>query len=366
MRRNYGVDLVKIISMFFVVALHILGFGGILESTQKFSINNGIGNYIYVLAMCAVDVFVITTGFVYAEKKYKFKNLIYLWFIVFFYSVIIAFVFYFLQYPVDKIDLYKSFFPLLTKQYWFFNEYFALFLFIPFLNIIGDNKRKLQYSIIISILVISIITYFLRSDIFYLGDSYGLVWFLILYLIGVYIKKYSVNNDTHIKNLICYFIMSIIMLVVSFVTQYIALKYFNKNVIVGAKAISYNSIWVVLEAVFLFLFFKNLKIKNNILIKIISFISPLVFSVYLISENGLFRKHIIIDKFAFISDFSIIMFFFSLIGIILVIFTFCLFIDYIRLKIFNLLKIKKVSIVAENKLKIFYNKIVIIMERIIK
>ncbi|MBQ0106117.1 MAG: acyltransferase, partial [Armatimonadetes bacterium] len=61
--RNYGIDILKIISMFMVLLLHIIGDGGILPKTTLFTANDSIANILEILSYCAVDIFVICTGY---------------------------------------------------------------------------------------------------------------------------------------------------------------------------------------------------------------------------------------------------------------------------------------------------------------
>ena len=39
-KRNYGIDLLRIICMLMIIGLHILGHGGVLTNTEAFSVNN--------------------------------------------------------------------------------------------------------------------------------------------------------------------------------------------------------------------------------------------------------------------------------------------------------------------------------------
>ena len=67
--RNYGIDLLRIISMLGVVFLHVLGHGGILSldlSPVKFS----MVWFIEILAYPAVNCFVLISGYIgYKEEK---------------------------------------------------------------------------------------------------------------------------------------------------------------------------------------------------------------------------------------------------------------------------------------------------------
>lgn len=65
--RNYGIDLLRIIAMFAVVILHIQVFGGVINNVKEFSVNYEIAWTLETLCYCAVDIYVIITGYVYAS-----------------------------------------------------------------------------------------------------------------------------------------------------------------------------------------------------------------------------------------------------------------------------------------------------------
>ena len=61
--RNYGIDLLRIVSMIMVTILHFSGYGGFLGTPE-----NGLSYYVLSLIMVicygAVDIFAIISGFV--------------------------------------------------------------------------------------------------------------------------------------------------------------------------------------------------------------------------------------------------------------------------------------------------------------
>ena len=67
--RNYGIDLLRILSMFMVVLLHLCGFGGVLSNVKPFSVNYYIAWFLEIVSYCAVDVFALISGFVGAKNE---------------------------------------------------------------------------------------------------------------------------------------------------------------------------------------------------------------------------------------------------------------------------------------------------------
>ena len=64
-KRNYGIDALRIVSMFMIVILHTLGHGGILSSVSIFS-----GKY------CAVNCYALISGYVGINSKYRYSKII--------------------------------------------------------------------------------------------------------------------------------------------------------------------------------------------------------------------------------------------------------------------------------------------------
>ena len=92
MERNYGIDLLRVITMFAVVILHVQVFGGVMNNVKEFSANYEMAWTLETICYCAVDVYVIITGYVYAAKKTSLSKLISLWVAVLFYSTTIPLV----------------------------------------------------------------------------------------------------------------------------------------------------------------------------------------------------------------------------------------------------------------------------------
>ena len=169
--RNYGIDLLRIVSMFMVCLLHVLGHGGVLDATEPQSLNYYVAWFIEIAAFCAVNCYALISGYVGVKSKYKVSNILYLWLQVAIYSVAISVVF-----AIIKPDTYtwktilKSFVPVTFSQYWYFTAYFGLFLFIPILNFARNNmpRNVLKYVLWTLILIITVLSR-LREDLFTLN-----------------------------------------------------------------------------------------------------------------------------------------------------------------------------------------------------
>ena len=88
--RNYGIDALRIIAMFMVVILHVLGKGGVLISLEKFSLGYEIAWFLEILVFCAVNCYALISGYVMYGSKPKYSSLALLWLQVAFYTVLIT------------------------------------------------------------------------------------------------------------------------------------------------------------------------------------------------------------------------------------------------------------------------------------
>lgn len=201
-KRKYGIDLLRIIAMVLVVVLHILGQGGILIEAEKNEIKFAVVWLLEIVAYCAVNCYALISGFVYfseENKQVKLSKYIKLWLQVEFYSVLITL--YFWQfYPnlVNKKQLVKSFFPILSEQYWYFSAYTGVYFIIPWLNkIIQGLKEKELKTLVFCVLIFSsyiIGANLFKVDLFGLKGGYSFLWLAILYVIGGYIKKHKLYH----------------------------------------------------------------------------------------------------------------------------------------------------------------------------
>ena len=74
--RKYGIDLLRMIAMFMVVILHVLGQGGILNTVSSLSLNYEIAWFLEISAYCAVNCYALISGYVGINSKFKFTNII--------------------------------------------------------------------------------------------------------------------------------------------------------------------------------------------------------------------------------------------------------------------------------------------------
>lgn len=342
--RNVGIDLLRILLMFMIVILHVVGYGGIIENVEINSLNYYLIWLLEIICFVCVDCYAIISGYVGIDSKYKFSNIIILWLKVFLYSILLyLFVAGVLEKNFDFITLIKNFFPVIMGNYWYFTSYFILFLFMPFINNFYDkiSKRQLNFVMLLLFLFMSIIPTLQARDIFCTVNGYSSFWLIYLYLIGAFLKKNHLLSNKKINTNLLVFIY----LFSVFIT--FALKIlFDKRILLpslilkdGGAFVNYTSPTVIISSICLILLFTSIKFKNNFFKKTIQIISPLTFSVYLISDNYYIRTYFINNKFIYASNFSPAKIVLFVLSLSFLIFCICITIDYIREYLFKKMKI---------------------------
>lgn len=354
---NYGIDALRIISMLMIVTLHILGHGGVLNSSK--SLNYWLLWLFEVSAYCAVNCYALISGYVGVCSKYKLSNLAVLWLRVAFYSIsltIICKVLFSSQ--IGTKSFFVSFFPIFSNQYWYFTSYAILFVFIPILNkgLNQLSKNKLKMLIISLVAITSLIhpiTNEIFGDVFRLQQGYSPWWLMILYLIGGYIRKYGLFHRIKSHRAIVFILIYLAFVLITWISkifiQFVSKLIWGTNVF-DDILINYQSITVLGAAISLLLAFAHISFRKYSL-SIIMFFSPLAFSVYLIHEHSIIKKFLLVDKFSWVANLPAYQMIPVILGIIIGVYLLCSLIDLIRYYLFKWLRIKERLELVELKLK---------------
>ena len=354
---NYGIDLFKIVSMIMIITGHILGHGGILQSSLDSTSYYVIWG-IEIIIVCGVNCFAMISGFVgYREKKkIHYSRYFELWIQVFFYSVGITLLMRCLGKNIGLRQCISSFLPVTFNQYWYFSAYTGVFLLMPFLNCIVEkmDKETIKKSVLLCALAFSVYASFSSrwGDPFKLNNGYSIVWLSFAYLIGAMIKKYKVNECFTSKKILFFLTGCII-------TSVLWRFCIGKLIGHGLENISYSYLapTTVGISIALMLLFSKFSIKG-ILKKIIIFFGPTTFGVYLIHEHGMFRESFILKKFTFVTTYNLVIMLAIIIGSALTIFIIAALIEKIRIYLFQSFKIKEGCQFIEKKLEQAISKII--------
>lgn len=336
--RNYGVDLLRNLSMFMVVMLHVLGVGGLLAATIDSPIKYHLLKVLHISSMCAVNCYGLISGYIGYRSKFRVSSIITLWLQVFFYSFGIALIFLVAMPEAVAIkDVIKLSLPVIFNRYWYFTSYFALFFTMPLLNAAIENIPKrtfeISFGVLTFLLTVCSQTVILDNQ-FGINNGYSYIWLVILYCIGGYLAKYKIEIKKSVSALLYLGCVAICWL-----SQFVLKKIGFSS---PERLEAYNSPFVLLMAVFLVLLFANMKLPK-IIAKVVSILAPASFAVYLIHLHPLVRNNLLLDAFTKFGQLPTVLVVIFAILATIVIYLLCSGIDYIRLFLFKLFKIKDLS-----------------------
>ena len=345
-QRNIGIDVLRVLSMFFIIIGHILMQGGVLSAYLNEGIQVGyyFFNTIYVLAYCGVNCFALVSGYVGWQNTFKFNKIIKLWANVVFWSVGVSLILFIYNKEFFSIkEAISMFLPLIRGRYWFFNAYFVVFMFSPLLNHLIRTlpKRTFQYFLLAVGFVFCVVPVLaLGNDVLRTQNGFEFSWLMVMYLVGGYFSKYPLTIKKPYKCIVAFFGLAILNLIYKYGIELVTAKLLGASSF-GDLFMSYTSPVIVGEAVCLLLYFSNLNMNNQKLIKTISFVTPAIFSIYIIHVHPIVFWRILINAFTGLTEYNLLVSFTLVITIAFVIFIGCIALDYIRILIFKIFKINK-------------------------
>ncbi len=191
-------------------------------------------------------------------------------------------------------NLLRACFPLLYWEWWFASVYFILLFLSPYLNkaMHAIDQKTHLYCIVTLICIWSVIPTVIGAYM----ESNNLTWFITLYILAGYIRKYNTSFFTNRKLQVALLGIStglILLLVLG--QDFVG---YQMKINMTLDDIPYVSqMWnplLTVQSVSLFCVFHNLPIKPS---KTINTIASAMFGVYLIHDSNLLRPYLWLTLF---------------------------------------------------------------------
>ena len=302
--RDSGIELLRIITMLMVIGVHLFLYGKFYDTVwQNDGVSPLLATGIKLFFRSAVNIFIIISGYFCVTQSFdlnkSFKRIFKLYLPIIVYSVAFSIIALSIgQEARESLGIFredlniilKMFFPITSQTWYFLTDYIFLMLLSPFINIALNGINKKQYKVLLAILgfILSVWLMFGNLEFFSaIANKYGheglhtgknIFSFIFMYIIGGYIKLHCKQNP---RPKVRYLLFVLISLLTNCGLS-IALD----------KLIGYNKIFfvyanpfVILVAVFMFMFFKDLHFKS----RIINLFASTTLGVYAISEFWLIR-----------------------------------------------------------------------------
>lgn len=357
-QRLLNFEFLRIIAMFLIVLIHCLYHLDFKET--KFLSSYIAINLMVIIAKTAVNIFVLLTGYFLVSKKNAISRVFKLLGVVFFYQIAIGlFCHYFIDTDSNIISM-NVFNPF---KYWFINNYLALVLLSPFINIFINSLNKERYIVFLFFLFICNVIF---GNLTSVNNGFSLIWFLNLFLVGRFFSLFSIKLKR--RNVSFTILLGLCFVLVFNFFIYNRSTFssgvFN-NFLIGSVG-SYSHLFTVLFSVLFFLFFKKTN-YNHLFFSKLGQVSPYLLGVYLIHDNMFLKEFIWNNKITksifydtIYNPLVVVIYAFS-------IFVSCVLIDYFRSQLFIFFKYSSiVNKISDYTLKIFNKLLVKVSNQLIK
>ncbi len=291
-KRLANIELLRILAMLMVVMLHYLGKGELLPT-----ITTDMGTTAYVawilesLSIVAVNVYVLISGYFLVESEFKPGKIARLVLQVLFYTVVItALSLAFGIIGKEELGIYNlivQLFPFQMEQYWFMTSYLVLYILSPVLamGVKAMSKKQLQIVVIVFVTFMCVEKSILPVQIVFDERGYDALWFICLFLVAAYIRLYGIRFlEKKVWAAIFYLGGVAMILAENLAISVVYEKTGELGHLIGTSY-HYNHIFVFLSSVGLFMFFKQLKIKDGWFASLVCKIAPYTLGVYLLHEH---------------------------------------------------------------------------------
>lgn len=279
-----GIDVLRFLSMMFIVTIHTLQHGNVLSTVEPRTANY-IGAYIlFSIVNVGVDVFAIISGFVgyYPEfKNINWKHFFPQWLTVVFYSIVFMFCSTFTEKSFSLRSLLCALTPITSQTYWYFSSYFFVFVLSPYINylITTNTKKKNLYVVIFGLGVV-----YLSHRV---EGLFSIVLLLYFYMVGAVIRKYSVYEQMSGK------IIVLLMVIATIIINVWNFLFSVRSTDIAYIWLRYDSPLLIFVAIGWVLLFARMRHFDIAQIRYLKLIAPSVFSVYLINDNMFVRLNIV-------------------------------------------------------------------------
>ena len=318
--------------MVMIVAHHFAVHGGFVLNYHSLSLNQCWVQFLLMGGKIGVNIFILISGyFLIDSKKFNISKILKFIMQLLTYSLLTFAIGMLLHIqPFNFKQLIRHCLPITFRLWWFASTYIVLYIISPYLNkFLNSLKRKeyKYYLLLCTFMWCLIPTLTSRSF-----ESNNLIWFIYLYSLAGYIKKYYKSKNGY-KTLFRCFISTLVWIILTFLSTLIfdvvALK-----VSFISKYTTYffgmQKLPILMISASLFLGFLHMNMENN---KIINSIASTTFGIYLIHDSYFGRNIIWLRLFknsSFLNSNWLIPY--SLFAIFTVFIT-CSFIEFLRITV---------------------------------
>ena len=195
--RKVNIELLRIVSMLGITAMHYLYWNdAILLAANDVTALRVTGSVIESLCIPSVGCYVLISGYCDRSTELKPRRILRIVASVWFWSVVLHLVCAaagLVPLAGSVWDLAAYVFPVMMGHYWFASAFVVMEIFAPLLNAAAEHveRKTLKYVIIALLIYESVIKTLLPFQLNQDAMGYDFGFFLMMFLIGVWLRKYG-------------------------------------------------------------------------------------------------------------------------------------------------------------------------------
>lgn len=331
--RNSNLELYRIIVMLLIVAHHYVVNSGLYQYIQESGdlVNSCVLLLFGAWGKTGINCFVLITGYFMCTSRFTLEKLIKLYLQIAFYTIIIYGIFCVTGH--ESFSLFKlgwKLWPVNSISDGFTSCFLLFYLFIPILNVIVNSINKDMHKYLMILLIVA---FTVLPSVPKLHMTFNYVtWFMALYMIASYIRKYGIFPKVSHKQWGLIALISIIIGSASVLCLELIFKlgYIHHQIYTYFFVADSNKFLSLAIAISSFMYFKDLEIPHS---KLINAVGGATFGVLLIHANSdamrqwLWRETI--DCIGHFGDSVLWTLGYAIVSV-LIIFTVCAGIDWFR------------------------------------
>jgi surface polysaccharide O-acyltransferase-like enzyme len=347
-KRNASFELLRIIAMLMIIVLHYnIHSDALLKPGEPATGVQLFAALMESFAITGVNVYVFLSGYFLSQLQTRPSRILQLLAQVYFYTIVISLAMivvgtYVVHSGNSVFKIGQYLFPISSEHYWFVTAYLIMFILSPIMNAAVNtlSRKQLKWSILGLLVwfcfIKSIVPVMFPTD--HYGYDFG--WFICLYLIAAYIRKYDVVLFYNAKRSALVFVSSCLLgYAITVAVHYINLKTGRLNYYATVPT-HFNFIFTLTGSLGLFSLFRYYRMKEGPLAQVSRFVGPLTFGVYLLHMHLEIRDRWVVWMEHLMGEVpteSVILFAWHLVRSVVIVFFAGVFVDWIRKMIFDFL-----------------------------
>ncbi len=332
--------------MLMVIVLHYLAHGDLLPAAGvPLTGDTLLGALLESCCIAAVNIWVLISGYFLSRTGVSLKRILRVVIEVLFYTVAITGVMFLAGRSSGTYDgayglIQEYLLPISSEHYWFATAYVFMYLFAPLMNkgVLALSRKQLKFTIIGLLLWFSVIKSIVPVALATDDYGYGFGWFLVLYLIAAYIRKYDVRILNSVRGGLLVFGASGLLIFFLTIASHEVNRSTGRLGTWLGTPFHYNFILTLTAALGLFSAFRFLRFREGLPAKLVRFLAPYTFGVYLLHEHREIRDRWLVWIQEFIGPIPrghAVLLIFHIISSVIIVFLAGVMVDFIRRMIFE-------------------------------